>query len=207
MTNTPPNRGPYIQTYTGKKFHPFDPKPEEICIEDIAHSLAHICRFNGHTEFFYSVAQHSLIVAHLLKDESPLTQLLGLLHDAAEAYIGDIPAPIKPEFFVCISGQFHLIKYVESNILTAICQSLFPNQRAVHAELFTGRDKIKHADLTALAWEKRDLLPVQLEWDQKLPDPPVENLFTHKTIDLLTHNAIVHTFIGRFNYLLEQIHA
>lgn len=82
----------WIQTYTGKKFHPLEPRAEEIDIRDIAHSLAMQCRFNGHCSTFYSVADHSVRVSCVLPPE---LQLAGLLHDAAEAYVSDIPRPVK----------------------------------------------------------------------------------------------------------------
>jgi hypothetical protein len=85
----------WIQTYTGKKFYPLDPKIEDICIEDIAHALSMICRFNGHCNRFYSVAEHSIIISDFL----PVGEnLAGLLHDGAEAYFCDLPRPIKELF-------------------------------------------------------------------------------------------------------------
>lgn len=90
-----PDRGPFLQTYTGKHFHPFDPRPEEIDIEDIAHALSHECRWGGHTTRFYSVAWHSVMVARALEYRGPLASLRGLLHDASEAYLRDIPRPLK----------------------------------------------------------------------------------------------------------------
>jgi len=81
---------PYIVTYTGKKFHGLNPRPEEVCIEDIAHGLAFQSRFVGQAKEFYSIAQHSVIVSNL----SPYP-LQGLLHDASEAYLGDMPKPWK----------------------------------------------------------------------------------------------------------------
>lgn len=80
-----------IETYTGKHFNFLEPKEEDVDIKDIAFSLANQCRFNGHVPFF-SVAEHSVAVAARL---SPRLQLAGLLHDAAEAYLSDIPSPIK----------------------------------------------------------------------------------------------------------------
>lgn len=82
----------WIQTYTGKQFWPLDPKPEDICIEDIAHALSMCCRFSGHVERFYSVAEHSVLVSQNVPAEHRLT---ALLHDAAEAYLADIASPIK----------------------------------------------------------------------------------------------------------------
>ena len=84
--------GDWIQTYTGKKFYPLDPRPEEICIEDIAHSLSLQCRFAGHSVFHYSTAQHSILVSSVLDRRH---RAHGLLHDATEAYLVDLPRPIK----------------------------------------------------------------------------------------------------------------
>lgn len=81
----------YIQTYTGTKFEFLSPKADQINIKDIAFALANQCRFNGHVPFL-SVAEHSVAVAARLP---PRLQMAGLLHDAAEAYLSDIPSPIK----------------------------------------------------------------------------------------------------------------
>lgn len=86
------DRGGWMMTATGRKFHPFDPRPDDIDIADIAHALARICRYGGHTERFYSVAEHSVHVSRIV---APELKLGALLHDAAEAYLGDIPRPIK----------------------------------------------------------------------------------------------------------------
>ena len=83
----------YSVTYTGRKVYPLDPDPDTICIEDIAHALANKCRYGGHVKDFYSVAQHSIIVANFCG--SPLH---GLMHDAAEAYLADITSTIKRLF-------------------------------------------------------------------------------------------------------------
>ncbi len=95
----------WIYTASGKKVWPLDPRPEEIDIEDIAHALARVCRFTGHCEPFYSVAEHSERVSRqaeeqargqkLDKDEIRQTALWGLLHDASEAYICDLSRPMK----------------------------------------------------------------------------------------------------------------
>lgn len=86
-----------IQTTTGRTVHLFDPKPEEISLKDIALALSRINRFTGHTRRRYSVAEHSIYVAQLLKHwgEPAYVQLQGLLHDAQEAYLGDISGPLK----------------------------------------------------------------------------------------------------------------
>lgn len=81
-----------IRTYTGIYFNVFEPKPEMVRIEDIAHSLSMQCRFGGHLPKFYSVAQHSLMCSFGLNKRYWLE---GLLHDASEAYLLDMPSPIK----------------------------------------------------------------------------------------------------------------
>ncbi|MCF0070255.1 hypothetical protein LZD49_07215 [Dyadobacter sp. CY261] len=81
-----------IRTFTGIYMDVFNPQPEMICLEDIAHGLSHQCRFGGHLPKFYSVAQHSVMCANLVSREYAMA---ALLHDASEAYLLDIPKPIK----------------------------------------------------------------------------------------------------------------
>src|SRR6185295_13075391 len=85
----------YITTFTGAHFDYSNPGPFRI--RDIAHSLSYTARFRGHTRFFYSVAQHSLMVSWMLevRGQSEYVQLCGLLHDAHEAYTGDVPTPLE----------------------------------------------------------------------------------------------------------------
>ena len=84
--------GNWMQTYTGKAYWPCDPRPQEIDIRDIAHHLSLLCRYTGACRRFYSVAEHSVIVSCLVPLEDALH---GLLHDATEAYIGDLNRPVK----------------------------------------------------------------------------------------------------------------
>lgn len=81
-----------IITHTGKLIDVCNPRPEDIDITDISHALGNICRWAGHSSRFFSVAQHSVIVSDQV---SPENALWGLLHDAAEAYLMDIPTPLK----------------------------------------------------------------------------------------------------------------
>lgn len=117
--------GDWCGTYSGGQFWTFDPEKKDVHIKDIAHSLSYICRFNGHTKFFYSVAQHSLNVCKLMKEDmlSKRLQLLGLLHDASEAYICDIPRPIKH----CIPGYKEAEEKIEKIIFQALDIAL-PNK-------------------------------------------------------------------------------
>jgi hypothetical protein len=88
-----PRIGNWLQTFSGKAVYPLDLRPEDIDIVDIAHALSNICRYNGHSKVFYCVAEHSYFIScHV-----PLPYALwGLLHDASEAYLADVPRPVKP---------------------------------------------------------------------------------------------------------------
>lgn len=109
MTDQGWQRGSWMQTYTGRAFYPLDPQPEDIDIVDIAHALSMQCRYNGHVDRFYSVAEHCVLMANWILDESGVlgdrfataTALWALFHDAAEAYVGDMVRPLKihmPDF-------------------------------------------------------------------------------------------------------------
>ena len=90
-------------------YDPLDLKPEDVNEKDLATSLSHICRFNGHIEPFYSVAQHSISVARLVeaRGASPTSVVQALLHDASEAYLcGDIPGPLKP--YILLDGPLQM---------------------------------------------------------------------------------------------------
>lgn len=92
--HTDANRlGDWIATYTGTRFYLLDPQHDDIQIEDIAHGLAHTCRFSGQCRSFYSVAQHSVLMSTMVEDNR--SKLYCLLHDGAEAYVGDLTKPLK----------------------------------------------------------------------------------------------------------------
>jgi hypothetical protein len=143
-------KGDWAQIYSGKKFWPLDPRPEEVDINDIAHSLALQCRFNGHSNYFYSIAQHSVFVSKIVPKKQALA---GLFHDSAEAYTGDIVSPLKkflpPEF-----------KEIEKAIENAIFEH-FNIENINHSE-------IKKADKIALFTEMRDLMNTPpAKWDDQ----------------------------------------
>lgn len=136
----------WMQTRNGT-FSLTNPRPEDVDFNEIAYALSHLCRFAGHTKKFYSVAQHCCLVASLLP--KPL-KLYGLLHDAHEAYIGDITTPVKHALGI----PKQAMKAIESPILVAI------HRAAGHEwplpESIAGA--IKYADLVALNTERRDLM-------------------------------------------------
>lgn len=92
---------PTITTFSGKTWHFVNPDPNDVDIIDLAHHTGNICRFHGATKVFYSVAQHNICVGGLLGEKAPLEQVVtryvawGLIHDAAEAYLGDVASPWK----------------------------------------------------------------------------------------------------------------
>ena len=137
-------KGDWIQCCpSGQPFWPLDPRPEEVRIEDIAHALSNQCRFSGHTLTFYSVAQHSCLVS----DHCPCFPLWGLLHDAAEAYLVDLPRPVKQSLRE--QGVF-IFDQIETVIMAAVCHrfGLDPVEPR----------EIKAADDLLLVTEARDLM-------------------------------------------------
>lgn len=96
--------GPFIVTRSRQKV--FYECPSGLGIGDIAGALSNICRFNGHTDKFYSVAAHSMLVADKVPG-GPETKLIALLHDAAEAFVGDMPSPLK----ACLKAQGDISGY------------------------------------------------------------------------------------------------
>ena len=97
------------RTASGLTFYPLDPRPEEILIEDIAHHLARICRWGGAVRGYYSVAEHSVLLSHYFEGKGdPVLAKWALLHDAAEAYLGDVVRPLKPYFTEFSRFESHL---------------------------------------------------------------------------------------------------
>ena len=136
---------PYVSTYLGNRFYLTRPHIDDVAIEDIAHGLAYQCRFNGQTREFYSVAQHSVMVMNLVPEEH---RLAALLHDAAEAYLGDMVKPLK--------NLFPAFSEIEAQVMAIIGQRF-------EVELVQLHPSVKWADLVALATEKRDLMPNSTE--------------------------------------------
>lgn len=144
----PPIDGPVIQTVGGRYVNPLDLQVEDIDITDIAHALANQCRFSGHVREFYSVAEHSVRVAEILEESGqPLDVILqGLLHDASEAYLIDVPRPLKSE---PTFGDAYLEAEAAATLVIFAAFQL----PAVEPP------EIKAADNVMLATERRDLMP------------------------------------------------
>jgi 5'-deoxynucleotidase YfbR-like HD superfamily hydrolase len=129
----------HIRTNSGLYLDVFNPDPNSILIEDIAHALSMLCRFSGHINQFYSVAEHSLYVSYLLPEE---LRLEGLLHDATEAYLVDLPTPIK--------RNMEVYRSVEDNLMSVIAAKFKIN--------FPFHPLIKQADVMALEYEWKNLM-------------------------------------------------
>lgn len=150
----------YFAVASGKLISVLNPKPEDIDINTIAHSLAKQCRFNGHCSRLYTVAEHSVLGAALAYEhygEDVAKEFL--LHDATEAYLGDMIRPLKrliPAF-----------SEIEQGFWKAISERF--NLPYVHSEAVHDIDNIM------VTWEKRDLMPNSGHWPG-LPDITPYNL-------------------------------
>lgn len=142
-----------IRTFTGKNLDVFNPDPEMICIEDIAHALAQTPRFAGHLPYFYSVAHHSVMCAEEFQNlNMPAGDILAaLMHDASEAYLTDIPRPIKkrlPEY-----------KKIEDGLMKVISEKF--------GFEYPLNNSVKYIDDKMLQWEWESLMngKQQIEFD------------------------------------------
>ncbi|GBE49191.1 hypothetical protein BMS3Bbin13_00090 [bacterium BMS3Bbin13] len=159
--------GPHtIETSSGARVDLFDPDPASLRLDDIAFSLCRISRYTGHTREPYSVGSHSMWVAQLClrTTEDPRTSLYALLHDAHEAYIGDIPTPVKN-----LPGMRDVLRPVVKRLQNAIFDTLglAPPSPEQHAW-------VAWADALALVEESRFLMPSRgFDWGVPVPKPPV----------------------------------
>lgn len=156
-------KGGWMITSSGKQFYPLDPETEKIDIKDIAHSLSLQCRWAGHVKCFYSVAQHSYYVAEWIEEYCKSTNnpnykkcaLVGLLHDASESYLVDLPRPIKN-----YSELGTLYKQIEGPLQTIIYDKYILSVDSPYCYISIGMGRLLHdADNAILRAEARDLMP------------------------------------------------
>lgn len=165
----------WLNTFSGKKIYPLNPNPEHISIEDIAHSLSHQCRFTGHTRDFYSIAQHCVLVSYVCNHENAL---YGLLHDASEYILVDIPSPLKR------SKEFNFYRDIERKV-----QAIIYNKFGLYDE---EPADVKKADALLLATEARDLLnSIHPDWTMKTEPLPFK-------IEALGPKEAEKLFLNRF---------
>lgn len=139
-----------LYTASGGRIRPFDPDPEDVQLDDVAHALSNVCRFSGQTDQFYSVALHSIYVTEELahRGAGPQRQLYGLLHDASEAYISDLAGPLKT----------HVEPYriAEARLMDAVWETVgLPPLGGEDA------DAVHRADMALREYEIEALLPVE----------------------------------------------
>ena len=141
----------WLQTYTGKKFHVMAPTPDEVDILDIAHALSNQCRYSGHTQVFYSVAEHAFRVS---LEVPPQDALWGLLHDAAEAYVIDLPRHIKQ--WLRQNGH-RFFDETEERVMRVVAEK--------YGLSWPQPESVDKADVLLLTTEARDLMsPLHPEW-------------------------------------------
>ena len=189
MAAAPPAPGPYLQTVSGRWVNPFDPDPEQLDPGDIARALANQCRFGGHSRAFYSVAQHSVIVSRLVEERGGDAEdvFAALMHDASEAYLGDMPHPLKHR-----SPLGAAFKEAERHLEAAI-RARF----GIRADV----PEIKRADRALLATERRafsaeswhcpeleGVEPLDLELEAWSPDRAAE-VFAARFAELAARRA------------------
>jgi len=149
------NGDPRIRIYSGKFISLVNPLVSDIQLVDIAHHLSNICRFTGSTITLYSVAQHSVAVSKIV---SPENALWGLLHDASEAYLGDVSSPLK----YYLNGKY---RELEDRFMSVICEKF--GLPPIEPEEVYEADKIMYVT------ERRDLMVVD--------GPSLD--FPHKPLD------------------------
>lgn len=165
-----------MQTFTGKAIDLVNFTEDDVRLPDIAHALSMINRFTGHTRFPYSVAQHSVMVSRIVEERHALW---GLLHDASEAYLGDVSTPLK----MMLPSYRELEDHVQRTIATKFgLRWPMPHE-------------IKEADLRALMSEKRDLIPGGHDWG--IAVDPVAG-----TVTAMEWQEAKQGFINRFQELV-----
>lgn len=175
----------WMTTYTGRKFYPEAPELTEPDIEDIAHALSMQCRFGGHTKEFYSVAQHSVLVSEFVEQHQPQFALWGLMHDASEAYLVDLPRPIK--YNTLLGAEY---KELEAKVTLTICHTFGLEEEEPPI--------VKEADRVLLFTEMRDFM------DRK---PKKEDFFKPLPVKLLSwsQSAAKALFLQRFTELTVRV--
>jgi hypothetical protein len=164
--HAPPAPGPYLQTVSGRWVNPFEPDPDQLDIGDIARALANLCRFGGHSRVFYSVAQHSVIVSELVEQRGGGAEdaFAALMHDATEAYLGDMPHPLKHR-----SALGEAFRAAEGDL-----------ERAIRARFRIKPDvaEIKRADRALLATERRTFSADSWHWPELEGVEPLDLVLT-----------------------------
>jgi uncharacterized protein len=179
---------PFIQTVSGRRVNPFALAHGDVDIDDIAQALANQCRFGGHCRRFYSVAQHSCLVADLVcrQGGDSTAGLWALLHDAAEAYLSDLPHPLKH-----FSEFGRLYRDAEDRLQQTICEFFALPLKPPAA--------LRDADRALLAAERRTLMADAWEWPELQGVAPAE-----VEIDPWPPEPALHEFLRRYRNLRDE---
>lgn len=179
---------PEICTYSGVRFNVFAPQPEDIRIEDIAHALSNTGRWGGHTKHFYSVAQHAWDVSYrcAVRDAG-----YGLLHDAAEAYLVDVPTPLKQHLFFMnpVTDQMESYRRTEHRLLEVVLQRF-----GLKTEDGLLPRSVEMADAAAADVERASLMPETDWYPMRVPPRAVSTQPSHQAKQL---------FLTRFYALVD----
>lgn len=152
----PVRKGDWTQCRSGRRFWPLDPRPEDIDIHDIAHALAIVPRFGGHTKFPWSVGIHSILVSGAC---DPKDALWGLLHDASEAYLLDVQRPLKR------LPEWSFYREVEDKVQRVVCDR-FGLPHEMPASVHQADGDVLLAEAKALMGDEQGRLGP--EWDKWL---------------------------------------
>lgn len=171
----------WMQTFFGGRFYPFNPELNRINTFEIAHALSNLCRFGGHVKEFYSVAEHCVNLSYAVSSENALR---ALLHDATEAYVVDMPRPIKK--------YLRMYQDIESSVAKLIAEKyqvgdIYP-------------DEVREADTRILLNERNVLIPRHEIWGIDGVFEPLPDV----TIHSYTPKQAEWAYISRFDNLARQ---
>lgn len=214
-------KGDWIQTYCGLKFYPLDPRVEDVRAGDVAHALGNTCRFNGHCRRFYSVAEHSCHVSAIVEDlaskrwrvgdsapSSPLSPrwtvakmracvaLYALLHDGSEAYLVDVPRPVKQD------RTMMFYRDAEAQVQRVVEEALIPRAFQI-VDTVGFRDLISEVDNDMLHVEGAQLMAIAPEkWNLR---PRVHDFAIAGELGRLTPVEAETVFMSRYERLRSEL--
>lgn len=175
----------WILTATGREHDLANPPVSGYTLREISHALAHINRYTGHACRAYSVAEHSLLVADMTHAAGygPTAELCALMHDAHEVFCGDVASPLKP-----LLGEAW-------TTLETMHQTALLNSWGLLDAMADYADVVRKFDLLALATERRDLLPFDLDRHAMWPviDTPGREIAPWNDAALMAPSCVLRT--------------
>jgi uncharacterized protein len=198
----------WTQTHSGRKFDLLNPTPDMVEWGDVGHALANLCRFNGHTRFFYSVAEHSMLVEELarrcptIRVFNPQRALLALLHDAHEAYLGDMTTPVAHALdlvggFAAVGGMKALKDRAD--------RAIFAKAGLTPEDVARWMPEVKRADSLSLMIEREQIMALPPEpWAQELEDL-VPEARKHGRVNWMERSVASHLFTTQVQALVSVV--